>query len=86
MSEIGRANHVHINFTTNILIRQSAGVLLKSLPSRISLVKKALLLLEHAEIVVNFHTTVFIHLRPCYDHLVEFFSAERQLAVAFLPI
>ena len=75
MSEIGRANHVHINFTTNILIRQPAGVLLKSLPSCISLVKKALLFLEHAEIVVNFHTTVFIHLRPCDDHLVKFFSA-----------
>ena len=86
MSEIGRANHVHINFTTNILIRQPAGVLIKSLASRIGLVEKSLLLLEHAEIVVYLHTTVLIHLRPGDDHLVKFFGAQRQLSVPFLPI
>ena len=51
MSEIGRANHVHINFAADVLIRQTTSMLIEGLATRVGLVKITLLLLEHAEIV-----------------------------------
>ena len=69
MSEIGRANHVHINFAADILIRQTTSMLIKGSAKRICLVKIMLFLLEHAEIVFYLHTNILIHLRPGNDHV-----------------
>ena len=83
MSEIGRVYYVPVNFAAYILIRKPTNMFIIGVPSNISLVKKTLLLLEHAKIVLQLKTANLVHL-GFGDDLIRLFSAQRQLPVPFL--